>query len=59
MKSTLARYAPTSNFFREENVALETEVDLRTQEYQTTIGAMTVVFEGKERTLPEMGKILA
>ena len=34
--------------FREENVALETEVDLRTQEYQTTIGAMTVVFEGKE-----------
>lgn len=44
--------------FREENVALETEVDLRTQEYQTTIGAMTVVFEGKERTLPEMGKFL-
>ena len=44
--------------FREENVALETEVDLRTQEYQITIGAMTVVFEGKERTLPEMGKFL-
>ncbi len=44
--------------FREENVTLETEVALRTQEYQTTIGAMTVVFEGKERTLPEMGKFL-
>ncbi|HBO98155.1 MAG TPA: M3 family oligoendopeptidase [Candidatus Omnitrophica bacterium] len=44
--------------FREENVVLETEVDLRTQEYQTITGAMTVVFEGKERTLPEMGKFL-
>lgn len=44
--------------FREENVALEMEIDLRTQEYQTTIAAMTVVFEGKERTLPEMGKFL-
>lgn len=44
--------------FREENVALETEVALRTQEYQTITGAMTVVFEGKERTLPEMGKFL-
>ncbi len=44
--------------FTEKNVALETEVDLHTQEYQTIIGAMTVVFEGKERTLPEMGKFL-
>ena len=44
--------------FREENVVLETKVDLRTQEYQTITGAMTVVFEGKERTLPEMGKFL-
>jgi len=44
--------------FREENVPLETQVDLRTQEYQTTIGAMTVVFDGKERTLPEMEKLL-
>lgn len=44
--------------FREKNVPLETKVDLRTQEYQTIIGAMTVVFEGKERTLPEMGKFL-
>lgn len=44
--------------FTEENVVLETEVDLRTQEYQTITGAMTVIFEGKERTLPEMGKFL-
>ncbi len=41
-----------------ENVTIQTEVDLRTQEYQTIIGAMTVDFEGKERTLPEMGKFL-
>ena len=44
--------------FAEENVPLETEVDLLTQEYQTITGAMTVVFEGKERTLPEIGKFL-
>lgn len=44
--------------FVQENVMLQTEVDLRTQEYQTIAGAMTVEFEGKERTLPEMGKFL-
>lgn len=44
--------------FVQENVALETQVDLCTQEYQTIIGSMTVEFEGKERTLPEMGKFL-
>lgn len=44
--------------FREENVPLQTKVDLLSQEYQTICGSMTVEFEGKERTLPEMGKFL-
>jgi oligoendopeptidase F len=44
--------------FVEENVKLQTEVELLSQEYQTISGAMTVYFEGKERTLPEMSKYL-
>jgi len=44
--------------FVEENIELETKVDLLSQEYQSICGAITVEFEGKERTLPEMGKYL-
>ncbi|MCR4336189.1 MAG: M3 family oligoendopeptidase [Candidatus Omnitrophica bacterium] len=44
--------------FREENVPLMTQVQLLSQEYQTICGAMTVEFQGKNRTLPEMGKFL-
>jgi len=44
--------------FVEENVPLQTKVDLLSQEYQTVSGAMTVMFEGKEHTLPQMGKYL-
>lgn len=44
--------------FRPENVPIETELSLLSQEYQTVTGAMTVEFQGQERTLPEMGKFL-
>ena len=44
--------------FVQESVALQTKVDLLSQEYQTVCGAMMVSFEGQERTLPEMGKFL-
>lgn len=44
--------------FVDKNISLQTEVDLLSQEYQTMCGAMTVFFDGKERTLPEMGKFL-
>ncbi len=44
--------------FKEENVPLQTKVDLLSQEYQTVCGSITVEFDGKERTLPEMGKFL-
>lgn len=44
--------------FVEANVPLQTKVDLLSQEYQTISGAMTVTFEGKEQTMPQMGKYL-
>lgn len=42
--------------FREENVPLDTELASLGQEYDQTIGAMTVEFEGQERTLPQMAR---
>jgi len=44
--------------FFDKNVPLQTKVDLLSQEYQALCGAMTVHFEGKEQTLPQMGKYL-
>jgi oligoendopeptidase F len=44
--------------FVDDNVPLQTQIDVLSQEYQTVSGAMTVLFEGKERTLPEMSKYL-
>lgn len=44
--------------FVEKNIPLQTEVSLLSQEYQAVCGAMTVDFDGQERTLPEMSKFL-
>ncbi len=44
--------------FREENVSLQTQLQLLAQEYQEICGAMTVQFQGKEYTLPQMRKFL-
>lgn len=44
--------------FKEENVALQTKVELLSQEYQTICGSITVQFDGKEHTLPQMSKYL-
>ena len=44
--------------FADKNVPLQTQVDLLSQEYQTVCGAMTVEFDGRTRTLPEMSKFL-
>lgn len=38
--------------FREENVALETELDQLSQQYQKLFGAMTVLWHGAEITIP-------
>src|SRR3989338_4576238 len=46
------------DLFRQENVALQTEVARLSQEYQTIFGAMTINLRGKEQPLPQMGKFL-
>lgn len=45
--------------FVEKNVPLQTQLALLSQEYQTLEGSLTVLFEGRERTLPQMKKFLA
>jgi oligoendopeptidase F len=42
--------------FREENVPLETELAKLSQKYDQIAGAMTVQFQGEERTLPQMAR---
>lgn len=42
--------------FRPENVPLQTELEKLSQKYQTTTAAMTVEFQGQERTLPQMAQ---
>ncbi|MBF0571892.1 MAG: M3 family oligoendopeptidase [Candidatus Omnitrophica bacterium] len=44
--------------YSQKNVALQTKIDLLSQEYQTVCGAMTVIFDGKEHTVPQMSKYL-
>lgn len=44
------------DLFVDANVELQTEEALLSQKYQTICGAMTVSYQGKERTLPEMNK---
>ncbi|MFA5864058.1 MAG: M3 family oligoendopeptidase [Phycisphaerae bacterium] len=47
-----------AEMFRKENVPLQTQLDLLSQEYQTVCGAMMVNFQGRERTLQQMSKFL-
>lgn len=42
--------------FREESLPLETELTKLGTQYQEIIGAMTVEFDGAERTMPQMSK---
>lgn len=44
--------------FRAENVPLQTEVTKLDQQYSEINGAMTVQFDGAERTLPQMARFL-
>ncbi|MAD78856.1 MAG: peptidase M3 [Planctomycetaceae bacterium] len=46
------------DLYREENIAIETEITLLDQKYNQVCGAMTVEFEGREQTMPEMGQYL-
>lgn len=42
--------------FRPANVPIQTELSLLSQKYEQTCGSMTVIFDGKERTLPQMAQ---
>ena len=42
--------------FRPQNVAIETDLELLSQQFDQTAGAMTVHFDGKEQTFPQMGR---
>lgn len=44
------------DLFRPENIPLQTEETKLAQQYEETCGAMTVIFRGEEKTLPQMGK---
>lgn len=44
--------------FREENIPLETQLDKLETSYQEICAQMTCTFEGKEQTLPQMGRYL-
>jgi oligoendopeptidase F len=66
-RSTLAsnRYAvfdrqvaARAALFREANVPLETQDDLLAQAYQTLMGSLTVTFDDKECTLPQLFPVL-
>lgn len=42
--------------FRPENVPLDTQLSLLSQKFDQVVGVMTVQFEGREQTLPQMAK---
>lgn len=42
--------------FRDQNVPIQTELEKLSQQYQQVTGAMTVSYDGREQTLPMMGK---
>jgi len=46
------------SLFRAENVPLQTEESLLSQQYQKTTGGMTVYFHGKDYPVPQMMKFL-
>lgn len=46
------------DLFVDKNVELQTKVELLSQEYQKICGAMTVLFNGEELTMPQMSKFL-
>jgi oligoendopeptidase F len=50
------RRQAAASIFRLENVDLEKQDSTLAQNYQRTVGAMTVVYRGQERTLQQMSK---
>jgi oligoendopeptidase F len=44
--------------FREKNIALETQIQLKQTEYQAIMGSMNVIIDGEEMTMPKAATIL-
>lgn len=49
----LKRFRTEASIFREENIPLETELSKLSNEYDKTVGAMTIAWEGQTETLPQ------
>ncbi len=54
----LRSVANSVNLFREESIALQSEISLLAQQYGAISGAMSVQIEGKEQTLQQASKLL-
>ena len=44
--------------FRQENIELQAQASVLSQQYQKVTGAMSVQFQGQERTMPQMAKFI-
>ena len=51
----LKRFRTEASIFREENIPLETELVKQGNEYDKTVGAMTIEWDGQVETLPQAG----
>lgn len=58
LEVTIARFRRGAELFREENVPLHTEIEELGTKYQKLTGGLTVVWDGVEKTLPELQPIL-
>ncbi len=54
----LRKVKKSLEIFRDENIPLFTEVQLKQQEYQTIVGSLSVEIDGKEMTLQQASTIL-
>jgi oligoendopeptidase F len=54
----LRNVANSVSLFREENIALQSEISLLAQQYGAISGAMSVTIEGKEQTMQQAAKYL-
>jgi oligoendopeptidase F len=58
LEVTIARFRTAAELFREENVPLNTEIEEHCARYQKIAGGLTVVWDGVEKTLPELQPFL-
>lgn len=54
LEVTVARFRTAAELFREANVPLHAEIEAHNARYQKLTGGLTVLWDGVERTLPEL-----